>query len=108
MQLGVGLVAADDFQFRSGRERARLEAFENLVADLAEVADGPRAHHKARRGMRRNHIGNIATMGDDAVDSIGRPHMLAQQPNRGLRDRQRIERVDAEFGNAAACASLPV
>src|SRR5579872_1914126 len=80
VELGIGLGAADDFQLRSGRERARLEASKYLVPHVAQLSDGPCAHHIARLSARRNHIGSIAAVGDDAMNSVGRAHMLAQQP----------------------------
>jgi hypothetical protein len=36
-----------------------------------------------------------------------RREVLAQQPDRGLRDDERVGGVDAELGYAPACASRP-
>ena len=82
----------------AGRERARLEAVLDARPGHREVGDRRRAHHPQSVGVRGHDVGRVAAVGDEAVDLLAGAEVLAQQPDRHLRDRQRVGRVDAELG----------
>ena len=74
-----------------------------------EVGDRRRPHHPDALGVRGHDVGRVAAVRDDAVHLVAGPQVLAQQPDRDLRDRERVGRVDAELRarppRATACPS---
>ena len=65
---------------------------------LLEVVERPGARHPDAFGVRGHDVRRVAAVRDDAVHLVDRAQVLAQQPDRDLRDRERVGRVDAELG----------
>ena len=56
------------------------------------------AHHPQPVGVRGHDVGRVAAVRDDAVHLVAGSEVLAQQPDRDLRDGERVGRVDPELG----------
>jgi hypothetical protein len=88
-------IASRDTQRRAGGQRAGLEAPLDAAAQPFQPFDGFRADRVTGRCARRDDVGGIAAVGDDAMDAIVRVEVLPQQPDGRLRNRQRVGGVDA-------------
>ena len=87
-----------DGEGRAGRERAGLEAAEDLGLELVELVERAGADDVSRRGDARGRCWGHRRRGDDAVDAVGLPDVLAQQPDGRLGDGEGVGGVDAPLG----------
>jgi len=116
-------VVGEDFVI--GLHLRKRTAISSMCSD-APVARAPaskQALTRTRRslktfaGLGSGHVASDRPRGDDvgrraaferyAVDEVARGQLLAKKSDGDVRDRQRVEGVDAHQGAAAACASLP-
>ncbi len=74
-------------------ERAGLETGPDARLEGREPADGARAGHEAAGDRGGDDVGRSATAGDHSVHLIPGRQLLAQQAERHLGDRHRIEGV---------------
>ena len=79
-------------------ERAGLEAVVHAREELGELDVGRGAGHPQPFGVRGNDVGGVATSAYDAVHLLPGPEMLAQEPDRDLRDGEGVAGVDPPLG----------
>src|SRR5262249_13405803 len=90
------------------RQRARLEAGAHPWFELLEVGERLVAHEPLTTGVLGDDVWRVAPVLHDAVNARALVHMLAQETDADLRDRQRVGRVETQLREARGVRALAV
>jgi hypothetical protein len=101
LELSIGRTVILDLQGGAGRQRPRLEALLDPCLEPLEIGDRRTPHDVAGGRVRRDDVGRIASVGDNAVDLVAGVQMLAKEPDPDLGHRDGVGCVDTLLGGAS-------
>ncbi len=95
-QLVVGGLGRGHRVVTAGGDRPGEEAVGHPLLEFAQRRGVVGPHRVVHLGTARNDVGGLAAVGDDAVHHLPGHELLAKQPDRHLRDGDRVDGVDPE------------
>ncbi len=96
-QVLIGVADLFDVECAPGRCCGGCEAGDDLFVQFCHAVAAPCPHVPRGSGHRRDDVGGIAAVGDDAVDLVGGVEGLAQRGDVDVGLHEGVECVDAEL-----------
>ena len=97
-----------DVELTAGGDRASLEAAQHLRARALHQRGRVAAHIPAALAALRDRVGRLTAARDQAVHTRAAGQLLTQQPDRDLRDGERVGSVDPVLGIGRRMGGLAV